>query len=299
MISKNPPSLSSLDTIKDNPEFKPIVDKIMSIDGPKMQSMDALYNAKATQLSGGYFAQGAANYSYSSEYKAAYISFDKFVLDIDLWDQYYKGDKSKLTELENGAELKDSYAFVRKSFYRAKEDGAETVIIDLTTNGGGSENALSGIFALMNAGKCVITKNNTVDSSREITNYSVDINLDGKYDEADAQEANSFKFNIVCLTSKNSFSCGNLLPALMKEKGYKIMGEKSGGGSCAVVKEETAEGLIYNRSSYLCLCDTKGNNIDSGVELDLNLVTMNNGVKDVTKFFDYKTIVDYIKSLNK
>ena len=33
------------------------------------------------------------------------------------------------------------------------------------------------------------------------------------------------------------------------------------GGSCAVGKEETADGFIYNRSTYYCLCDSSGKNI--------------------------------------
>ncbi len=172
-------------------------------------------------------------------------------------------------------------------------------MLDLTTNGGGSNNALCGVFGLLNLAKTTITHNDIVNSARKTDTYLVDINLDGKFDDEDVKEAQSFKFNIVCMTSSFSFSCGNLLPALMKEKGYKIVGEKSGGGSCAVGKEETADGFIYNRSTYYCLCDSSGKNIDNGVDVDLNLLTMNNGERDVTKFFDYKTIAEYIKSLKK
>ena len=60
-----------------------------------------------------------------------------------------------------------------------------------------------------------------------------------------------------------------------------------------------ADGFIYNRSSYYCLCNSSGGNIDSGVEVDLNLVEITNGTRNVSKFFDYKTICEYINSLKK
>ena len=298
LISKEPPSFKYLNELKTINEYKPLIEKVLGFDQANVDRYKGFYDTKAVAFKD-YYDSSVAKYKYNNEYKTAYISFDKFVIDTKLWDQYYKGDKSKLQQLEDGSELKDTYAFVRKSLYQAKADGAKNVVIDLTTNGGGSNSAMLGVFGLLNAAKAEDYHNNTVDSTRETKYYSVDINLDGKYDELDVEEAKSFNFNIVALTSLNSFSCGNLLPSLMKEKGYKILGEKSRGGSCSVSKEQTADGFIYNRSSYYCLCNSSGGNIDSGVEVDLNLVEITNGTRNVSKFFDYKTICEYINSLKK
>ena len=298
LISKEPPSLKYLDELKQKQEYKTLIDTVLAFDQETVSRYNLLYDAKAVAFND-YYAKDIARYKYNNEYKTAYISFDSFIIDTKLWDQYYKGDKTKLQELENGNDFKDTYAFVRKSLYQAKADGAQNVVIDLSTNGGGSNNAMLGVFSLLNGAKAVDNHNNTIDNTRNSKYYTVDINLDGKYDDADVEEAKKFNFNIVALTSRSSFSCGNLLPSLMKERGYKIVGEKSRGGSCAVAKEETADGFIYNRSSYFCLCDSQGRNIDSGVDLDLNLVEVTNGTKNVSKFYDYKTIAQYLNSLKK
>lgn len=109
--------------------------------------------------------------------------------------------------------------------------------------------------------------------------------LDGQFDELDVQEANSFNFNIGVLTSKASFSCGNLLPSTLKGLGYKIMGEQSGGGSCAVSIETTADGICFVKSLYNCLSDAAGNNIDSGVAVDFAIEP--NYVGTIPIYYDF------------
>ena len=115
--------------------------------------------------------------------------------------------------------------------------------------------------------------NKTAEKIKSTTYDKIDINLDGKFDELDIEEAARFDdMKVMVLTSSYSFSCGNLFPSLMKELGFKIIGEKSGGGSCAIMFNSTADGSLFIRSSYYCLSDNQGHNIDSGVEVDLNLV---------------------------
>ena len=71
----------------------------------------------------------------------------------------------------------------------------------------------------------------------------------------------------------------------MKELGYKILGEKSGGGSCAIIVESTAEGVPYVHSSYLCLTDSAGNNIDDGVPVDYQIDRIPLMVQDGIEYF--------------
>lgn len=59
--------------------------------------------------------------------------------------------------------------------------------------------------------------------------YWSDTNLDGKIDEKDLEKQYDFRYAI--LTTRCSFSCGNLLPIYAQEKGVMIIGENSGGGS--------------------------------------------------------------------
>ncbi|MBO5528688.1 MAG: hypothetical protein J6A47_05125 [Bacilli bacterium] len=85
--------------------------------------------------------------------------------------------------------------------------------------------------------------------------------------DADVKEADKFKaLNITVLTSPCAFSCGNLLPSLLKGIGYQTIGQKTGGGSFSIMFGASADGLTYFRSPYFCLSDNSGRNIDSGVE---------------------------------
>ena len=75
-----------------------------------------------------------------------------------------------------------------------------------------------------------------------------------------------YHLNFGILQSSSSFSCGNLLPALAKDQGLPIIGEKSGGGSCCVQTMTTPEGMSYNISSHRSrLVDQNMQNIDGGI----------------------------------
>ena len=43
-----------------------------------------------------------------------------------------------------------------------------------------------------------------------------------------------YDFNYAVLTTRASFSYGNLLPCVMQEHGAVLIGEPTGGGSCSV-----------------------------------------------------------------
>ena len=144
----------------------------------------------------------------------------------------------------------------------------KNIVFDLTSNGGGNTGAVMGLVGLLNEGKADFIYNNTVSMFRSTEHHLIDINLDGKWDDKDVLEAKKFDFNIGVLTSEYSFSAANLFPSLLKEFGYKIIGSQSGGGSCAVSRAVTSDGLDYVHSSYLCLGNKTGENIDSGVPVD-------------------------------
>ena len=98
--------------------------------------------------------------------------------------------------------------------------------------------------------------------------YRVDRNFDGVFDERDAAVRYDFRCGV--LTSRLSFSCGNLLPSLMKDRGLAVLGETSGGGTCAVTVHATPEGLPYQISSALGrLINAAGETIDEGVPVDV------------------------------
>lgn len=232
-------------------------------------------------------------YTFDNDTKTAYISFDLFEVDYAGWDDYYKNGMHE----EDIPEDTDSFAFIRKSLYQAVDDKAVNVVIDLSTNGGGDSGALAGIVGLLNGAKFDFAMNDTFDKSRVTTSMLIDVNLDGKCDEADIEECNKFKFNVAVLTTCNAFSCGNLLPSVLKELGCKIVGQRSGGGSCAISIETTADGLSYVRSSNRCLSNANGENIDVGVPLDFEIQYSYDGVYNFSKFYDFTTINEYFVSI--
>lgn len=231
-------------------------------------------------------------YFYDEDSKTAVIGFNKFSLDFNGWDNFY----NNLGEVPIQT---DTYAFVRDKLYQAKLDGAKNLVLDLTTNTGGSSYALEGILSLFNEGRGYINYNDVVAKFIEKDNHLIDINLDGKWDEDDINEAKSFNFNVGVLTSCVSFSCGNLLPSNMKELGYKIIGEKSGGGSCAVSRDTTADGIPYVHSSFVCLTNKNGDNIDGGVPVDFALAKTKVEGEDFYNceaFYDTSSIGEYLLS---
>ena len=243
-------------------------------------------------------------YIFDTSSETAYIGFDSFVTDFEGWNKYYEEGKKP----EDIPLATDSYAFIRSALYQALEDNAKNVVLDLSTNGGGNSAALCGIYGLFNNAEGSFESNNTVDKTRMSEKFKLDVNLDGVCNELDTIETDKFKqFKVAVLTSEYSFSCGNLLPSMMKEIGFKIVGKKSGGGSCAISYETTAEGLTYYRSSHHCLSNLSGENIDNGVDLDYEIeVTKELMSPDIelyqltsTKFYDFVTIANYLNSLSE
>lgn len=284
-----------------NEPFKSLIDAQKAVSNKKMIVMVSAGISKTLASrpveSGGTGTLPGYNgrfcYSYDSNSKTAYIGFGGFDVDITGWDNYYNGVGEAPVET-------DTYAYVRSKFYQAKEDGAENVVLDITTNGGGNSLSFAGLIGLVNGAKSEFAMNNTFNKSRSTEYYSIDINLDGKFDEDDVNEANQFDFNIGVLTSGYSFSCANLFPSVMKELGFKIMGEKSGGGSCAIYITTTADGLFYVHSGYHCLSDQFGNNIDSGVPVDFEIEVSPDAVipttLDYSKFYDPSITGTYLST---
>ena len=231
-------------------------------------------------------------YHFDEATKTAYVSFDSFDVDYEGWNKYY-------TEGLNPEDIptsNDTFSFVLRSFYQALEDGAENVILDLTTNGGGHVAALVGLVGLVSGAKVCYETNDVANHTRTSGNYGIDVNLDGVFDDKDVEEAGKFTFNIGVLTSGKSFSCGNLLPSMLKELGCKIIGQRSGGGCCTVTYVSTADGITMYHSSSTCLTNANGDNIDSGVELDYEILN-EDGELDCSLFYNFEIIAAYYESL--
>lgn len=116
------------------------------------------------------------------------------------------------------------------------------------------------------AGKTAVNYENVLTKQRIVNDVKVDANFDRVFDDNDMKPRHP-ELNIAIMTSHYAYSCGNLLPSQMKDFGFLIIGEKSGGGSCSIQRMCTPEGLCYQISSARArLVNKAGENIDRGVE---------------------------------
>lgn len=211
------------------------------------------------------FATARAKYygevvpGYEEVGNTAYITFDGYVFEgID-----YYTEKAE-------DHLDDTMGLLIYSFDQItrKDSPVENVVLDMSLNGGGA--VRSAAYAIgMFIGDGSISIKNVTSNALVTQNFRADLNLDRKFDDNDMLAG---KYNLICLTSPVSFSCGNLVPSVLKNSHeVMMMGQTSGGGTCIVQHLTTADGSILQISSSQLMSYTKNGSfyeIDRGVEPD-------------------------------
>ena len=208
------------------------------------------------------------------------------------WKRYYDGT-GLFPSSKNDPD--DMMAVFLEGLKKADEDpNVRNLIIDLTDNGGGSVDIVMTIMSLI-TGESSLYMQNAMTGQMIRTYYDVDRNFDRVFDEQDAEVEYDLHFAV--LTSSYSFSCANLLPAMMKDAGYPVIGEQSGGGTCALQIMQTEEGWPYILSSFRSrLCNAAGEMIDGGVPVDVEL-TGDGERPDYTNFFDLRKLDELMDEL--
>ena len=218
--------------------------------------------------------------------------YDQFgETNYEAWNDYYDGGCAP----DDLPAIDDDYlgdlSVVLDALQQADEDPeVKNLVIDLALNPGGSLDVVLAMTALM-GGQSHFYSENVLTGQRQTIYYDVDCNFDGQFDEQDKDVA--FDLNYAVLTSGISFSCANLFPSLMKGMGFPVIGQKSGGGACAVQIFATPEGLQYQLSSARArLTDKDWQNIDGGVE-PTYVIDTTYGYED---FYDIDAISNIINS---
>ena len=279
-FSGNPTFLSTLNGIIDAkwgefwdicPEYVPIYENLVG----RITLANHLNEARAKAL-----GEGVNYYKVGN---TAYCQFGTFLCDDSGWRKFYKGEGPKPTidQYPN-----DWLVILVDALEKAQNDPeVKNFILDITANGGGSSDIVLFITSLF-ANKSDLYYENVLTGQKMKSTFEVDRNLDGKFDEKDKDV--KLKMNIGVLISTYSFSCGNLLPALLKDYGICLLGKKSGGGSCAVLYSPSADGFGFTCSTHRNrLNNLKGENIDEGIEPDYPL--------EVDEFFDIPKIGNLIE----
>lgn len=266
-----------------------IKDKYPSLYQPLMEQVEAIENNDEAYFE---FARPTTSDEYYyKEGDTAYLMYNSFGdINEDAWKEYYEGGCVGETPAIDEGYLGD-LSVVLDALKRANEDPeVKNFVVDLSTNTGGDFDLLMAMSVLM-GGPNYYYSENIVTGQRQKIYYDVDCNFDGVFDENDKDV--KYDLNIAVLISKISFSCANLLPSLMKDTGFPVIGERSGGGACAVQPFITPEGMQFQISSARArLTNDKWENIDTGIEP--------NYVVDTTDgydaFYDVSAISDIINN---
>ena len=254
--------------------YYPLMDYLNHLKNPKEQDIANARPSKET-----YYKRG----------NTAFLMLESFgPICKEAWDDYYDGGCMGETPGINEDYLGDLNV-VLDALKQADEDPeVKNLVVDLASNPGGTLDVVMAMTALM-ADQSHFYSENVLTGQRQEIYYDVDCNFDGVFDERDKDV--KYDLNIAVLISELSFSCANLFPSLMKDMGFPIIGERSGGGACAVQQYVTPEGMQYQISSARArLTNDKWEIIDNGVEPNY-VIDVSSG--DYSAFYD----VDFINEI--
>ncbi len=215
----------------------------------------------------------------------AYISFDTFMNLTRNGEDYY------LVEDLQDFPDEDSIALIMRAHEQIYRENSpiENVVLDLSTNLGGSESAAAFTIAWF-LGEAAISGTDNMTGAMGTTTYRADVNRDGVFDEKDTVADK----NLFCLISPCSFSSGNLVPCVFKDSGkVTLLGRTSGGGACSILNVSTAWGTSFQISVNICASFLKNGafyDVDRGADPDFVL-------PKPEQYYDRTELTDYINSI--
>ena len=230
------------------------------------------------------YGENVPGLEFSDDGKTAIVRFDEYTAaeDSDLNAIINETNQKLEKTTEEICELiKTDYTAIQKyivtEYYlycvnkMIKENPeVENVILDMSNNGGGACRTAVATLAWM-LGEVQTNITNSITGAKCSSVYVCDINADGKFDENDTIKDKK----LFCLISPASFSCGNMVPAMLKSSDRVVLlGETSGGGSSVVYNTMAADSTIFRISSKYVMSENKnGSNydIDKGIEPHVRL----------------------------
>ncbi len=200
-------------------------------------------------------AYGDVLYKANSAKTTGVIIINSFIeMDEAAWKKYYASQKTDADWQElMKSYKKDVFVGFLYGLQQAKADGVKNLVLDITLNGGGSCDIVGADVALLRKNRTVqFWSQDGLEGKNKIATYYVDSNFDGVFDEKDDTHPkfDCSNMNIGVLCSTVAYSCGHQFPTLMKDYGFPIMGERSGGGTCCIQVMQTADGQNFMISTY-------------------------------------------------
>ena len=195
-------------------------------------------------------ARNEAVYEY--RYNNASEEEKEFITDEDeenLYEVMFSSDKkSALFSFDQFS----FFLFLRQFEEIKKVNTVENVIIDISTNGGGTIGVLYKLLGLIsndNNAKAYIM----YESINRAVRVDIKVKSNGDLN-FDLDDVYGDDYNIYLLTSPYSFSCANAFPYYAQKQNYvKVIGAKSGGGECSVASTYLPNGMTFQHSSMMHL----------------------------------------------
>ena len=231
--------------------------------------------------------------------KVAYLVFDSFVSA----EETGGPDKPVDINANNYYDNTLSLVYWADKQLKANAD-VKDIVIDLSCNGGGNVYVEQFIASWLCGGVSKLNLYNRHDKTLRTVVRHADVNLDGKFDNSDYLSSD---YNVYCLFSNSSFSCGNLLPCDLKDHTVPtlhLLGTKTGGGCCSVESghfNALGGNLILSSLYTLCREESTATNVvtvENGVEGDFAKYSFNVGDELLYpgKFFAVDNIINAILS---
>ena len=230
------------------------------------------------------YGENIPGLEFSDDEKTAIVRFDHYTTsgdsDLNAIINETNLELGKTTE-DICNSIKENYTAIQKDIKTEyylycvnkmikKNPKVENVILDMSNNTGGSCRTAVATLAWM-LGEVQTNITNSITGAKCSSVYVCDINADGKFDENDTIKDKK----LFCLISPASFSCGNMVPAMLKSSDRVVLlGETSGGGSACVYPTMAADSTTFRISSRYVMSENKnGSNydIDKGIEPHVRL----------------------------
>lgn len=219
----------------------------------------------------------------------AIITLDSF--DVGTISQIYDEDGN----VREDAWMYDSYHYMHRCMNQIENHGGiNKVVLDLSLNGGGSLAAMERVAGFMTDERIPASSYDTLDNEFVIDGYLVDIDGDGDYEDHDSYD----EYDWYLLTGINTFSAANLMSSTFKDMNIgKIIGKKSGGGTCSILSLVLADGTGITISSTYTMrhIEEKENgekdflSIEHGIEPDIDFA--------YEDFYDSAALLSAINSI--
>ena len=244
-----------------------------------LKKMELYYTARQNV-----YGEDIPGLEFSDDGKTAIVRFDHYTNSED----YDLNAIIKETNLELGKTTEDICNSIKENYTAIQNDikteyylycvnkmikknpKVENVILDMSNNTGGSCRTAVATLAWM-LGEVQTNITNSITGAKCSSVYVCDINADGTFDENDTIKDKK----LFCLISPASFSCGNMVPAMLKSSDRVVLlGETSGGGSAVVYPTMAAASTTFRISSRYVMSENKnGSNydIDKGIEPHVRL----------------------------